>query len=91
MNITQEISHSGKGQLILPADSSKKEGYKEFHEFVHESFRPDLWYINTLAHPHLLEYARLNNIPCIVHSHETSLSVYSLSGRDVDNLVSTPG
>lgn len=68
----------------------RKDGYKEFHEAVHETFRPDLWYINTLAQPHLLEYARLHQIPCVLHSHETNLIVYALSGPDVANIVQTP-
>lgn len=57
---------------------------------IHESFKPDFWYLNTLILPNVLRLARARGVPCVVHSHEMEQILDHLGADDVDNLVRYP-
>ena len=48
---------------------------------LHERFRPDLWYLNTLLMPELSPLARKLNVPFVIHAHEMPM-VYSEVTKD---------
>ena len=57
---------------------------------IQETFRPDLWYINTVVQPLVLDLAHSLNIPCIVHSHELEGMLIGLTPESVARMVSYP-
>ena len=57
---------------------------------IHEQFKPDLWYVNTIAQPEVIRQARDYGVPCAVHSHELEHMFFNLQESDIKNLVEYP-
>ena len=61
-----------------------------FLEYVHRRTKSDVWYINTIIQPHIIDYAKKHNIACIVHSHELEQMLVTLTLENIHQLVSYP-
>jgi glycosyltransferase involved in cell wall biosynthesis len=57
---------------------------------IHESFQPDVWYINTIVQPRVLRAACVMGIPCILHTHELEEMLTFLTVADADTLINYP-
>lgn len=57
---------------------------------IHKRYKPDFWYINTIAQPGVLRQARRNNIPCVLHVHEMETVYQTLKEQDVNNIIEYP-
>jgi glycosyltransferase involved in cell wall biosynthesis len=64
--------------------------YQQFLIKLHKKLKPDIWYINTIMQPEVLETAQLLNVPCIVHSHELEQMLVNLSDDYIQLLISYP-
>jgi glycosyltransferase involved in cell wall biosynthesis len=57
---------------------------------IHERFRPDAWYINSIVQPRVLTLARELRVPCILHTHELEPMLSSLSPGEVECMIAYP-
>lgn len=57
---------------------------------IHEKFKPDLWYVNTIMQPEVVRQARDYGVPCAVHSHELEQMFVHLSETDIQILIDYP-
>lgn len=68
----------------------KKNVFKAFLAYVDKSYNADIWYINTILQQDVLEYAYLNQIPCVVHAHELEQMLVNLTDQEIEILVNYP-
>ena len=64
--------------------------FKSFLSYIHGSIKADVWYINTILQQDVLEYAYLNQIPCVVHVHELEQMLLGLTDQQVEILIHYP-
>jgi L-malate glycosyltransferase len=61
-----------------------------FIDKIYKQLKPDYFYINTITLTNILEFASINKIPCILHSHELEQMLIYLSDTDIDRLITYP-
>jgi L-malate glycosyltransferase len=57
---------------------------------LHNRYRPDVWYVNTITQPEILRQAHYNNIPYVLHSHEMEHILSVLDENDIRNMIEHP-
>jgi glycosyltransferase involved in cell wall biosynthesis len=76
-------TYAGVSSRLRGSDNS-------FTTSIQKKFKPDLWYINTIIQPEYLLQASKNNIPCVVHTHESEQMLSCLTKAESVALVSYP-
>jgi L-malate glycosyltransferase len=61
-----------------------------FTSFVHATFAPDLWYVNTIVQPDCVWEAKRKGIKCVLHSHELEHMLTHVSEESAAILVGYP-
>ena len=61
-----------------------------FLTMVHNKFKPDIWYVNTIIQPDVLRQAKKMNFPCVVHTHELEQMLVKHTGDELQTLVRYP-
>jgi len=64
--------------------------FKSLLSYIYKSINADIWYINTISQPEVLEYAYLNKIPCVVHFHELEQMLIALNDQEINILINYP-
>ena len=54
---------------------------------IHESFKPDIWYINTVLCPNIANLAHELNIPFVVHFHDLLFIYQQVTYNNLKNMV----
>ncbi len=62
----------------------------QFLDNVAYDFPADIWYINTIFMPEIIEYAEAHKIKCIVHTHELEHMFAHINKQQTQRLVNYP-
>jgi len=54
---------------------------------AHEAFKPDLWYLNTITLPQVVDVAKTLSVPFVTHVHELPLSYGSVNRQEMRDIL----
>ncbi len=54
---------------------------------AHEAFKPDLWYLNTITLPQVVDVAKTLSVPFITHVHELPLSYGNVNRNEMRDML----
>ena len=80
-------------KLVYPSKIFPEEikaTYEDFFSIVNHQFNANVWYINTVLQPFVINIANKNKIPCIVHTHEMEQMYSLIKKEDFTNLLNIP-
>lgn len=61
-----------------------------FFSSTHRTFKPDVWYINTIAQPEIVRLAQAKHIPCVLHTHEMEHMLRDASAGEIESMTTYP-
>jgi len=80
-------------KLIYPSKIFPEEikaTYEDFFSIINKQFNANVWYINTVLQPFVINIANKYKIPCIVHTHEMEQMYSIIKEEDFINLLNIP-